>query len=111
MAAQVAHGASHGSSSSFFKWFQPNINLWKLTGASKIVLAGKDEEHLKDLKKQAQTLGLNTKLVRDAGLTEIAPLSTTVLAIGPNKSDDIDKVTGTLKTVHNWPHKQKNWTQ
>ncbi|GAH46165.1 unnamed protein product, partial [marine sediment metagenome] len=35
-------------------------------------------------------------LVRDAGLTQLAPGTTTALGIGPISSKDIDKITGDL---------------
>ena len=38
-----------------------------------------------DLSKKARSLGLNASLIRDAGRTQIAPGSKTVLGVGPGK--------------------------
>jgi PTH2 family peptidyl-tRNA hydrolase len=64
----------------------------------KVVVKGRDEEHLEELKAQAKQLGLFPYIVHDAGRTQIAAGSATVLGIfGPN--EEVDKVTGTLKLM------------
>ena len=40
----------------------------------------------------AASLGLNTHIVRDAGRTQIAPGSKTVLCVGPGKSKCTEKI-------------------
>ena len=44
------------------------------------------EEELLQMMLKAQSMGLNASVVRDAGRTQIAPGSKTVLAIGPGES-------------------------
>lgn len=64
----------------------------------KVVVKGRDEGHLEELSAQAKQLGLFSSLIHDAGRTQIAAGSTTVLGIfGPN--EEVDKVTGTLKLL------------
>ena len=50
-----------------------------------------------ELISKAKALGIVYYLVRDAGRTQIAAGSRTVLAVGPGPVDLIDKVTGKLK--------------
>ncbi len=49
------------------------------------------------LHKKARDLGLISAYIRDAGRTQIAPGSKTVLAIGPGDKAIIDQVSGHLK--------------
>jgi len=64
---------------------------------TKVCVYVESEEHLRRLHTEAQDLGLNCKLITDAGKTEFHGVPTaTVLAIGPDWNDDIDKVTGKL---------------
>jgi PTH2 family peptidyl-tRNA hydrolase len=58
-----------------------------------------DEEEMDTLKKAAADAGLITYTVYDAGRTQIAAGSKTVLAIGPAPVGDIDAITGHLKLL------------
>ena len=40
--------------------------------------------------------GISSSLVQDAGMTEIPPGTITALGLGPAKTEDLDKITGTL---------------
>lgn len=51
------------------------------------------------LESQARSLRLPTYMVADAGRTQIAAGSRTVLAIGPGPKSVIDQVTGHLKLL------------
>jgi PTH2 family peptidyl-tRNA hydrolase len=55
------------------------------------------EEALKLLQIQAEEVGLATVIIQDAGRTQIASGTATVLGIGPGPADIIDKITGHLK--------------
>ena len=48
---------------------------------------------------QAESLGITTARVADAGRTEVAPGTVTVAAIGPAAVDLIDQVTGRLSLL------------
>ncbi len=52
-----------------------------------------------ELEAKAASLGMPTYIVHDAGRTQIAAGSQTVLAIGPAPKSDIDKVTGSLRLL------------
>ena len=81
--------------------FVVNVSLegqaWIDSNFAKICVRVNSEEELLDIHKKAQDLGLEVHLVQDSGLTEFGGVPTfTCLAIGPNKSDEIDEVTGEL---------------
>jgi PTH2 family peptidyl-tRNA hydrolase len=70
---------------------------WIDSSFAKICVQVNSEKELLDIYKKAQNLGLEVHLVQDSGLTEFSGVLTfTCLAIGPNKSDKIDEVTGKL---------------
>ena len=66
---------------------------------AKIAVKVNSEEELLKLQETAKSVGLNCFLVMDAGHTQIAAGSKTVLGIGPALAEDIDKITGHLKLL------------
>ena len=71
--------------------------LWASGIFTKISLSCSSEEELDDLFKKAEEAGLPCSMVVDNGLTEFHGVPTkTCIAIGPAKSEDIDKITGNL---------------
>jgi len=79
---------------------QENLDIWEATGVTKICLkADGDESCLKELQKKAKEHKIVCAIVRDAGHTQIAPGTYTVLGIGPFNSKDIDEITGHLKLM------------
>jgi len=71
----------------------------KDNGQPKIAVKVRTEEALMQLEKDAIAKDLPTCMIRDAGRTQIAPNSKTVLAIGPGPKDLVNKVTGSLKLL------------
>lgn len=72
--------------------------LWLQNGQTKITTKVDSEEELMVIYEKAKSLGLKVHLITDLGHTEFNGVPTkTALAIGPNYSDQIDKVTGELK--------------
>ena len=57
------------------------------------------EEELLLLQAQAISLGLCARIIRDAGRTQIAAGSATVLGVGPGPKGVVDRVTGGLKLL------------
>lgn len=95
LAVQVAHAAVSAA-----EWAsRSDLESWKEGGQKKVVLRVEKLQNLFELKEKARREGLSTALITDAGLTEIAPGTVTVLGIGPARADYIDKVTGNLKLV------------
>ena len=65
----------------------------------KVALQAKSEEELETLQAQALSLGLCARIIHDAGRTQIATGSATVLGIGPAPKDVVNQVTGHLKLL------------
>lgn len=70
---------------------------WESIGQAKVVVKCETEDELIRIQKNADSEGLVTCLIRDAGRTQIASGSRTVLGVGPGPVNLIDKVTGHLK--------------
>lgn len=97
---KVAAQCCHAAVSAYKKIQRRNPELlrqWEYCGQPKVVVKAPDEETLIALLTHAKMLGLTVSLIQDAGRTQIAPGSQTVLGIGPGPADLIDKVTGHLK--------------
>ena len=54
---------------------------------------------LLDLKKEADKNNVSNYLVVDAGRTQLPTSTTTVLGIGPDEDEIMDKITGDLKLL------------
>jgi PTH2 family peptidyl-tRNA hydrolase len=65
----------------------------------KVALQVKDESEMLLLQAKAMSLGLVAEVIADAGRTQIASGSLTVLGIGPAPKSVIDAVTGGLKLL------------
>ncbi|NXX92931.1 PTH2 hydrolase, partial [Centropus bengalensis] len=97
---KVAAQCSHAAVSAYKQVQRRNPELlkqWEYCGQPKVVLKAPDEETLTQLLLDAKHLGLTVSLIQDAGRTQIAPGSRTVLGIGPGPADVVDKVSGHLK--------------
>lgn len=97
---KVAAQCSHAAVSAYKQVQRRNPSLlkqWEYCGQPKVVVKAPDEETLIDLLGHAKEVGLPVSLIQDAGRTQIAPGSRTVLGIGPGPADLIDRVTGDLK--------------
>jgi PTH2 family peptidyl-tRNA hydrolase len=72
---------------------------WKNTGQKKVVLKMQSMDQLKELVLKLESRKLPYFIVNDAGLTQLAPGTTTAIGIGPALSSEIDKITGELKLL------------
>jgi len=75
------------------------LRRWEREGQMKVAVQVKSEDELDMLQATAISLGLVAEVIADAGRTQIAPGSHTVLGIGPAPKSVIDKVTGSLKLL------------
>ncbi|PVD31332.1 hypothetical protein C0Q70_06744 [Pomacea canaliculata] len=98
IAAQCAHAAV-GAVEKASRKDPSNLRQWRLTGQQKVVVKVEDEASLLDLAEKAIASGLVTCLISDAGRTQIAPGSKTVLGVGPGPCELVDQVTGHLKLL------------
>ena len=68
------------------------LRVWECNGQPKIAVKVDSEEEMMMLLAKARSLGLVSYVVADAGRTQIAPGSHTVLAVGPAPGSQVDKV-------------------
>jgi PTH2 family peptidyl-tRNA hydrolase len=80
--------------------FTPLEEEWLDTGATKICVRAESEEELLDVAKKAIEEGVPCYIVQDEGRTEFNGQKTlTCLALGPDRSSKIDKISGDLKLL------------
>lgn len=95
--AQTAHATvdatitSHSKTNHFWKW--------RSDGETIIALKVQSEEQLLKLIKKAKKTNINNGYIIDKGLTEVDAGTITVGFIGPDLSNNIDKITGNLKLL------------
>ncbi|KZF19941.1 PTH2-domain-containing protein [Xylona heveae TC161] len=100
IAAQCSHATL-----ACYKYFlrrapnSPILQRWERLGQAKVAVQVKSEEELELLQAQAISLGLCAQVIHDAGRTQIASGSATVLGVGPGPKSEVDKVTGHLKLL------------
>jgi PTH2 family peptidyl-tRNA hydrolase len=75
------------------------VEEWLREGQKKIVVKVNSEEELIDIYNKAKSEGLPCSIIRDAGHTQLEPGTLTAVAIGPDKDEKIDKITGHLKLL------------
>lgn len=100
MAAQCGHATLACYKS--FLHADPNhavLKQWESRGQAKVALKIDSEDEMLMLQAQAVSLGLCARVIHDAGRTQIASGSATVLGIGPAPKSKIDQVTSHLKLL------------
>jgi len=97
---KIAAQCSHATLGIYKKLarYENLLSTWESTGQAKVVVKVECEEDMIELQEKAKEAGLPCHVVIDAGRTQIAPNSRTVLAVlGP--TDLLDSVTGHLKLL------------
>ncbi len=92
MCAQAAHAALLA----YEKADTMPRRRWLAEGQKKVVLKVSGERDLYEMKVIAEAAGISAALVQDAGMTEIPPGTVTALGLGPAKSEEMDRITGSL---------------
>jgi PTH2 family peptidyl-tRNA hydrolase len=106
---KIGAQCSHASMKVFFDRFKnekknvysikvsDEMNEWIQGAFTKIVVYVNSEEELLAIYDRAKEAGLPCSLIKDNGLTEFGGVPThTCIAIGPDKAEKIDLITGNL---------------
>ena len=96
--AQAAHAAV-GASELGKKENHKAWRRWRDEGAKKVALEAESLEEIEELAEKANKLDIVNILIQDAGHTEVPPGTVTALGLGPDRSDLLDKVTGSLPLI------------
>lgn len=96
IAAQCGHAAV-GCYESVEKSNPRLLQQWRNGGQAKIVLQCKSEQEMTGLQRIAKMHNITSRIIHDAGRTEIASGTATVIGIGPAPKSEVDKVTGHLR--------------
>ncbi|KAL9065636.1 MAG: hypothetical protein Q9161_008080 [Pseudevernia consocians] len=104
IAAQCAHATlacykHHLSASSPSPSPSPLLHRWERTGQAKIALQVPSLSQLEELQAKALRVGLCAQVIQDAGRTQVASGSATVLGVGPGPRSVVDGVTGGLRLL------------
>lgn len=115
IAAQCAHASmkvildrcspmeSGNDGSKYYKFFVQAgspFQSWLEGSFKKVVVSVNSEEELLDCFNKAKEAKIMSSLIVDSGLTEFHGVPTnTIIAIGPDFSEEIDKITGHLKLM------------
>ncbi|KAF2896555.1 hypothetical protein ILUMI_09605 [Ignelater luminosus] len=94
--AQCGHAAVAAYAKAL-KYRPKTLSRWMQFGGTKITVRLDSEQELLDLDKKAKEIGVLSSIVRDAGQTQVAPGTRTVIAIGPAPKSVLDSITGHLK--------------
>lgn len=97
---KIAAQCCHASIGAYKKSDPKKIEKWEMGSAyAKVVLKVNSLEELMNLTKEAIKEGIAFSLVVDAGRTQIPASTVTVLGLGPDENEVIDKITGDLKLL------------
>ncbi len=96
--AQAAHAAV-GASELGKKENHKAWRRWRDEGAKKVALEAESLEEIEGLAEKAKKLDIVNILIQDAGHTEVPPGTVTALGLGPDRTDLLDKVTGSLPLI------------
>ncbi|CAD7925131.1 unnamed protein product [Amoebophrya sp. A120] len=75
---------------------QQQVQAWQITGEKIVVCECADEQAFAELKRKAQECNVLYASCVDAGRTEVAPESETVVGFGPAPEEIVNQVTGRL---------------
>jgi PTH2 family peptidyl-tRNA hydrolase len=96
----VAQGAHASLKAVLGRMDDPRVKGWLAGPFAKVAVSVDSEEEFDELQKKALQVGLICEEIVDAGRTEFHGVPTkTALAIGPDKVENLDPITGHLKLL------------
>jgi len=98
IASQCAHAAV-GIYNELLTKQRVLLRRWEDCGQPKIVVTCKSQHEMNELRNKADRAGLPTFTVADAGRTQVAAGSKTVLVIGPGAKASVDSITRQLRLL------------
>jgi PTH2 family peptidyl-tRNA hydrolase len=96
---KIAAQAAHASIGAFLKARKADREEWLDEGMKKVVLRVDNLKELKGIHKLAKSNKIPCDLIKDAGLTQVKPRTTTALGIGPASDKKIDRIVSKLKLL------------
>ncbi len=96
---KLAAQCGHGFVESFLKAEEKIKKKWLQEGAKKVVLKVTDEKEVRMFYAEAQLQHIPCALITDAGHTELTPGTVTVVGLGPESEEKLDKLIGNLKIL------------
>lgn len=99
IAAQVGHAVLGIYKNNIKQKRTDILEKWFNTGEAKVVCKINSERDLYTIKYKAEQMNICTCVIQDAGRTQIAAGSSTVLAIGPDYSNRLNQITSHLKLL------------
>ncbi|KAJ3652526.1 hypothetical protein Zmor_018482 [Zophobas morio] len=96
VAAQCGHAAMAAYAKALEQTPQ-TLERWLRFGGTKIAVRIDSEDELLELDEKAREMNVLSSIIRDAGQTQVAPGTRTVIALGPAPKTVLDKITGHLK--------------
>lgn len=92
-------GEFYGSTFEITGLTEPMVK-WMKGAFTKVVVGVDSEDAIYQLAEQAQLAGIPHAVIVDSGFTEFhGQKTTTCIAIGPDESEKIDKITGELELI------------
>jgi len=91
--------AAHASVECVLKSEEKIIKAWRNEGMGKILVKVENEKELYKYIQMAKDSKLITSIITDAGKTVVEAGTVTCGAIGPDKAERIDHITGKLKLL------------
>ncbi|KAI8060932.1 peptidyl-tRNA hydrolase PTH2-domain-containing protein [Gongronella butleri] len=98
IAAQCGH-ATLACYKAILKSHPEVLKRWERSGQAKVALKAASEDEILELQAKALSLNLTAQSICDAGRTQIAAGSRTVLGLGPGPVELINEVSGHLKLL------------
>lgn len=96
---KIAAQCAHASVQATLKSKKDKLKDWHSTGMKKVILKVDDLKELNKYERLAKKEKLLTTKIKDAGKTQTKPGTITCMAIGPDTTKKIDKVTKELKLI------------